>query len=493
MLKEANNEGKIKIMAQASDKTEKTVQAAPPTMTSGGERLSYWSYFVGQSMSYTMLGGFLTTYMMMIGIDLTKIATAMVIVKLWDAVNDTIFGVIFDRVKFKSGNKSLPWLRMTLVLIPLTTIFIYQIPGALSQTAKIVWFVVGYILWDTAYTLSDIPIYNLVTMMTTNLIERNSILSIARVFALGGAFITSMLATVLVSERVGFSFAQTALLISLIVVLTMIPVAIKGKERIKTKPSEEKYSFRKMLHYLRSNKYLLLFYSGYIISGVLMTQMAIDLFVSYYLFGSALFSTLMLVLSALPMLIISPLINRILKHVDKFRLFYWANAAFVVTGLVVYLVGYKNVLLYIILVIIRSIPYGLIYTINLTFTPDAVEYGQFKTGVDARGVAFAIQSFAAKFTSLAQPIGLFILSLFGWVTIDASSFAQLQSMHIEQTAMALNGLWITATLVPVIGTALALIPYHFYKLNDKDVQVMAKFNAGEITRAEADAALSRKY
>lgn len=59
--------------------------------------------------------------------------------------------------------------------------------------------------------------------------------------------------------------------------------------------------------------------------------------------------------------------------------------------------------------------------------------------------------------------------------------------------MALNGLWITATLVPVIGTALALIPYHFYKLNDKDVQVMAKFNAGEITRAEADAALSRKY
>jgi Na+/melibiose symporter-like transporter len=193
------------------------------------------------------------------------------------------------------------------------------------------------------------------------------------------------------------------------------------------------------------------------------------------------------------MLIISPLINRILKHVDKFRLFYWANAAFVVTGLVVFLVGYKNVLLYIILVIIRSIPYGLIYTINLTFTPDAVEYGQFKTGVDARGVAFAIQSFAAKFTSLAQPIGLFILSLFGWVTIDASSFAQLQSMHIEQTAMALNGLWITATLVPVIGTALALIPYHFYKLNDKDVQVMAKFNAGEITRAEADAALSRKY
>jgi Na+/melibiose symporter-like transporter len=89
-----------------SEKNEQKTQAASPNMTTGGERLSYWSYFVGQSMSYTMLGGFLTTYMMMIGIDLTKIATAMVLVKMWDAVNDTIFGVIFDRVKFKSGNKS---------------------------------------------------------------------------------------------------------------------------------------------------------------------------------------------------------------------------------------------------------------------------------------------------------------------------------------------------------------------------------------------------
>lgn len=475
----------------AKDKT--TTAVAPPRQTTFRERFDYWLYFYGQSMSWTALNGFLATYLMMIGIDLTKIATAMVFVKLWDSVNDTIFGIIFDKVRFKSGNKNLPWLRITLIVIPLTTMFIYLIPDSLNPAAKLVWFIGGYLLWDASYTLSDIPIYNMNTAMTSNTTERNGMLSIARVYAMAGGFLTTLMGTFLVSERVGFSFTQTVAIVVLIVFLTMLPVSVRGRERIKTNPTEENYTFRRMFHYLRSNKYLFLFYSGYVISGVLMTNAAIDLFVSYYLFGSALFSTLMSILTALPIALLSLFINPILKRVDKFKLFYISNVVWIIIGAAVYLFGYKSVPVYITLMVLRSFPQGFIWMLNLTFTPDCVEYGQYKTGIDARGIAFAFQSFAAKFTSLAQPVGLFILSLFGWVTINASSFAELQAKHITQTPQALNGLWITATLVPVIGTILALIPFSFYKLNDKDVQIMARFNAGEITRAEADQSLSRKY
>ena len=48
-------------------------------------------------------------------------------------------------------------------------------------------------------------------------------------------------------------------------------------------------------------------------------------------------------------------------------------------------------------------------------------------------------------------------------------------------------------VIPTIGLAIAGIFYLFYKLNDKDVQIMAKCNSGEITRAEAEKLLSRKY
>ena len=48
-------------------------------------------------------------------------------------------------------------------------------------------------------------------------------------------------------------------------------------------------------------------------------------------------------------------------------------------------------------------------------------------------------------------------------------------------------------LVPVIGMVISTFFYLGYKLNDKDVQIMAKCNSGEITREEAEALLSRKY
>lgn len=126
--------------------------------TSRGERVSYWSYLVGQNFAYTMVATYLGTYMMMIGVDLSKIATVMLIVKVWDAINDIIFGLIFDKVKFKSGNKCIPWLRISSALIPLATILIYVIPADASQALKLTWFTIAYLLWDTVYTLSDVPI-----------------------------------------------------------------------------------------------------------------------------------------------------------------------------------------------------------------------------------------------------------------------------------------------------------------------------------------------
>ena len=48
--------------------------------------------------------------------EFTKATGIMLAIKVWDAVNDCIFGVVFDAVKFKSGKKYLPWLRKHHVL-----------------------------------------------------------------------------------------------------------------------------------------------------------------------------------------------------------------------------------------------------------------------------------------------------------------------------------------------------------------------------------------
>ena len=74
--------------------------------------------------------------------------------------------------------------------------------------------------------------------------------------------------------------------------------------------------------------------------------------------------------------------------------------------------------------------------------------------------------------------------------VDESYLADMEKF---QSAEALKGLWFTYNVVPIIGLAIAVALWLFYKLNDKDVQIMADYNVGKITREEAESKLSRKY
>ena len=49
------------------------------------------------------------------------------------------------------------------------------------------------------------------------------------------------------------------------------------------------------------------------------------------------------------------------------------------------------------------------------------------------------------------------------------------------------------TMVYLIVNVLALVILRFYKLNDHDVQLMAKCNAGEISREEAESKMKNRY
>ena len=81
----------------------------------------------------------------------------------------------------------------------------------------------------------------------------------------------------------------------------------------------------------------------------------------------------------------------------------------------------------------------------------------------------------------------------GWINVEASSFEELQRLGIVQPDHALNVLWFSYVMIPAIGCAISYICWKFYRLNDKDVQLMADCNAGKITREEALSKMSKQY
>ena len=200
-------------------------------MTTPKERQSYWTYFVGQNVYYSITAAFISTYLAMQGIDLKKVAVVLLIVKIWDAINDPLFGFLFDRIQFKNGQKSMPWLRVSTALMPFVTVAIFSIPGFLSETGKLIWFGVTYVLWDSVYTLTDAPAYAMLNTMTDNLQERTQLLSINRIYSGLGQGLYGVILTVLISEKVGLSATWTIVILSVFSTVCMIPLCINCKER----------------------------------------------------------------------------------------------------------------------------------------------------------------------------------------------------------------------------------------------------------------------
>ncbi len=467
----------------------------PGYMTTPKERQSYWWYFFGQNIYYALTAGFISTYLAMQGVDLTKVALVLLIVKVWDAINDPLFGFLFDRIQFKNGQKSMPWLRFSTALMPIVTIAIFSIPGFLSETAKLVWFAVAYIVWDSVYTLTDAPAYAMLNTMTDNVQERTELLSINRIYSGLGQGLYGVLLTVLISEKVGLSASWTVVLLSVLATACMLPLCFFCKERnYHPGEGEQNFTFRQMWHYLKNNKYLVTYYGGYCAQDALKTSNALGLFASFYLFGSSMFNMLLGMLAAIPGFAAAFLAPKIVKKHDKMKVLMLCNLLNVILGFAIYFTGWENKTLFIILNVLRAAPASIQGVLAFMFTPDCAEYGQYKSGVSAAGITFAIQTFSVKITAaISSSLALFLLGLFGWISVQASDFAELQALNIQQSAQAINGLWIVYALIPTIGLAIAGIFYLFYKLNDKDVQIMAKCNSGEITREEAEKLLSGKY
>lgn len=458
--------------------------------TSPSERFSYYSFFFGQNAVYNLVSTLLTTYLLLLGLNAEKSAAVILAVKLWDAFNDVLFGVIFDKIKFKSGRKYLPWLKISAIAVPIATVLMFVIPDAGSETLKLAWLAVAYIIWDTAYTICDVPIYGIITVITENLDERTSMLSYKSIYGGAGAGFCTLIGTVLISEHVGSDFSVIAIIIGVTAAITMLPVAFKAKERAPVVQTEE-FTVRKMIKYLVTNKYLLIYYLGFFFYSSLNVSANMTLFVSFYLFHDSLFSLIITVIGLVPSLVCALFVPSLIRRFDKMKIYLVCVVLAVVTGLVTFFVGYENIIVYTILATIKAMPLAVIGVMMFMFTPDCAEYGKYMTGIDAKGITFALQTFAAKLTgAIAGSLGLLLMGIFGWKEVKADNFEVLQQMNVLQSDTALFGLWFTYALVPVIGVIIAGIVWLFYRLTDKQVQVMADYNMGRISREDADAGLA---
>lgn len=447
--------------------------------TTRKERFGFPMYTMGLNSSMNFINGFMllffTDYLFL---PAAALAVVILGVRAFDAINDPMFGVIFDKVNLKSG-KFRPWLRIGMIAVPITTFLIFAIPRGLPMPVSLGLVVLTYVLSDIALTVSSTPNLSSISAITTDINERTKLVGYIGVADILGMIIVSILLIPQI-ERIGFRSVAGILAVIAFLAMITYPMVIKERNQEKVK-SEEHYTVREMFNFIRKNRYLLHFYSFICIFGIFMIPLANHVILHGR--GSLDYVAIYTAVSIPLLLVVYLTIPIITKKFDRLKLFKGAMISLIFIMTAMYFGGYTNAFVLGFFFVLRNTVFMASVALAVTFAADFVEYGNFITGVRQEGLTFSVNTFAIKVMLAASgALAALVLALIGY---DGSLAVQ----PVE----SVERLWLASNGVPIIGLLLGLPLLFRCKFKCSDIQIMADINAGKIDREEGEALLSRKY
>lgn len=415
------------------------------------EKLSFTFGVFGQNLVFAYVSAYIMIfYTDVAGLDSAAAGTLLLAARLWDAVNDPLMGIVTERTRTRWG-KFRPYLLAVSVPI-LAIMYLMFSPDLLVH--KLLWAYLTYMLFDIVYTVSDIPLWSLTSVMSRNPEERTGLISFGKMIA-PVSFIVVSVATVPLLNVFGLGasgYRSVAVLYGLLMAAGMAAAFFNTRERVEH--SEEKPAIKEVLASLRDNRPL-----RYILAAQIFVT-AVDNLVTamvvYYATYNLLDANLTPVLSLamiLPMLLGISAATRLSSRYDKKRLLTAALAFRIIGYAVLFFIGYGNVPLLIAGLAAVSLSFGAPEILLPSMMVETIDFVQWKTGKRTEGIMWSTQTFVVKAgSSLAGVLLGFLLSSVRYVPNEAQTPETLWGMH---------GIF---TLVPAALILMGLIPMLFYPL-----------------------------
>ena len=370
--------------------------------------LTRWGFGLG-TLGRDMVAALVSMYLMFYltdvldvsGAQLAAITVILVLMRIFDAVNDPFMGVIVDNTRTRYG-KFKPWIFWGALLWGAATLAIFFDFGARGW-GYVVLFTVVYLVYEIAYTINDIAYWSMLPSLTQDQKERERIGVVARICANVGLFamvvalvpVTQALTATLGSAEAAW-FTLACVLVVLMLVFQSLTLLLT-RERVATTP--EATPLRELFAVIGRNDQLLwvtvamvAYMTGYI------TTTSFGLYYFKYIFGDeGAYSVFAAVLgvSQISALALFPLVS---TRLPRARIHLYATvlcvagyAVFLVSGTSLIVAGVAGVLLF--------SGQGAIQLLMVMFIADSVEYGEWKLGRRNESVTFSLQPFIYKFSN----------------------------------------------------------------------------------------------
>ena len=173
------------------------------------DKLAYAAGDLGCNMSFGLKGTVQTFWLVFMFMETGLFSILLLLVQAWDAINDPLIGSLIDsdRRKYKIGKyKTYIAIGATGLLVGGAAVFL-PFPNA-STIVKAVLFVVGYIIWDAAYTMANVPYGTMLNIVTTDDQERASLSVFRSIGGAVGGMLPGIILPMLIWNKVTFDPAN---------------------------------------------------------------------------------------------------------------------------------------------------------------------------------------------------------------------------------------------------------------------------------------------
>ena len=149
------------------------------------DKLAYAAGDAGCNLSFGLKSTVQTFWLVFMMMETGLFSILLLLVQAWDAINDPLIGTLIDgdKKKYKIGKyKTYIMIGAIGLLVGGAAVFL-PFPNA-DTVVKSILFILGYVIWDAAYTMANVPYGTMLNLVTDNNEERAS-LSVFR--SIGGA------------------------------------------------------------------------------------------------------------------------------------------------------------------------------------------------------------------------------------------------------------------------------------------------------------------
>jgi len=422
------------------------------------EKIGYGLGDTATNLTFRTITVFLTFfYTDVFGISAATIATLFLIVRLWDACNDLIMGIIADRTNTRWG-KFRPWILWMALPFGILTLLTFITPD-FSYVGKVIYAYVTYMLLMMVFTASNMPYSALSGVMTSDPVERTSLSS----YRFVGAFVGALLAQGLNIPLTEFfgkgdqvkGYQWTIAVFAAISVILFVITFLTTKERVYP-PKEQKNSLKSDLRELMANKpWVIIFFIGVLFVTFSSLRQGITLYYFKYYLKNTSLATGFMVAGLIAAMIGAGITNVFAKKIGKQKLFIITMLIAGIGAFVLYFV--KTDQLAIIYALNISIEFvgGLMPVLFFAMLADSADYAEWKFQRRSTGIIFSAGTFAIKTGIMVAGAGIgWLLSYFGYVA------------NVEQTANTMIGIRLLFSILPAVLILIAVGVIWFYPITE---------------------------